>query len=50
MKKNVVLTVAMTMVAVLICVGFGFHLGAKQAANVDYLTLHLMQPGLQIIP
>ncbi len=37
MKKNVVLTVAMTMVAVLICVGFGFHLGAKQAANVDYL-------------
>lgn len=36
MKKNVVLTVAMTMVAVLICVGFGFHLGTKQAANVDY--------------
>lgn len=36
MKKNVVLTVAMTMVAVLVCVGFGFHLGTKQAANVDY--------------
>jgi len=36
MKKNVVMTVAITMVAVLICVGFGFHLGTKQVANVDY--------------
>lgn len=33
MKRNTMLTVVATMVAVLVCVGFGFHLGVKQQAT-----------------
>lgn len=32
MKKNMIMTVAATMVMALICVGFGFHLGTKQVS------------------